>query len=386
MHSIDTIVDLRSLPAYDHLEASKRFFRSSSLELGHVENLASLELLVSCLPRLSSTMPHDTIYALLHVASDVAEGVTFIVDYTSPSVDVFQQFVKHCIEASQSIDIICRSWAPEQNDFETISRESQTPYELLQKESEALPTWIRTVSSLPFGMKPKRIGRMNGDSFVGTPDRSFYNASKGTLGVALFSVIESKAKKARSIIVSGFEVGDIMRISTRCIFGMVPDDAVSMSGWRQNDERVRDYFWRTLVADRGPEGVAPPLWYHNACAYWLDLCGGDDINTGQYLRERHPSMAIEYLKRVQSVVCNRHFFMVSCRDGKKLFGLAPANTLLSDTVCILHGCSVPVVLRPSRTFEDSWELIGECFVYGIMEGEAMRVESFLKSVREFQIV
>lgn len=50
------------------------------------------------------------------------------------------------------------------------------------------------------------------------------------------------------------------------------------------------------------------------------------------------------------------------------FGLCPPRTKEGDIICILHGCSVPVVLRPTA---DGMELVGEAYVHGIMDGEAL---------------
>jgi hypothetical protein len=53
---------------------------------------------------------------------------------------------------------------------------------------------------------------------------------------------------------------------------------------------------------------------------------------------------------------------------KGTMGIFPSNTQVGDLICILFGCSVPVVLRP---WEQEFRLVGECFVYGIMDGEAL---------------
>ena len=50
-------------------------------------------------------------------------------------------------------------------------------------------------------------------------------------------------------------------------------------------------------------------------------------------------------------------------------GLAPAATLPHDKICILAGCNVPLILRPRR---EHYEIIGECYIHGIMRGEAMQ--------------
>jgi hypothetical protein len=48
-----------------------------------------------------------------------------------------------------------------------------------------------------------------------------------------------------------------------------------------------------------------------------------------------------YLKRVQNVVWNRKVF----KSDNDLFGLASRHVEAGDFICILFGCSVPVILR-----------------------------------------
>jgi hypothetical protein len=62
-------------------------------------------------------------------------------------------------------------------------------------------------------------------------------------------------------------------------------------------------------------------------------------------------------------------------EGRKLVttatgfvGLAPEAAQKNDVVAVLFGCSFPVVLRP---FERSFKYIGECYVDGLMRGEAI---------------
>jgi hypothetical protein len=55
-----------------------------------------------------------------------------------------------------------------------------------------------------------------------------------------------------------------------------------------------------------------------------------------------------------------------------LFGLAPSRARNDDLVFILAGCTVPVVLRKCVNSSGStFELIGEAYIYGKMDGEAM---------------
>lgn len=44
-----------------------------------------------------------------------------------------------------------------------------------------------------------------------------------------------------------------------------------------------------------------------------------------------------------------------------------------DLICVAHGCTMPLVVRP---YLDGYQLIGECYVQGLMNGE---VEQFVLS-------
>jgi hypothetical protein len=55
------------------------------------------------------------------------------------------------------------------------------------------------------------------------------------------------------------------------------------------------------------------------------------------------------------------------------FGLAPQAARQGDIISILLGCSVPAILRPDdRERGGCYRLVGECYVHGIMNGEAMK--------------
>jgi hypothetical protein len=53
------------------------------------------------------------------------------------------------------------------------------------------------------------------------------------------------------------------------------------------------------------------------------------------------------------------------------FGAGPATVEVGDLIYIVAGGLCPYVLRPKRDVEHQFTLIGECFVYGIMDGEGV---------------
>ena len=71
--------------------------------------------------------------------------------------------------------------------------------------------------------------------------------------------------------------------------------------------------------------------------------------------------------------------------GKKYLGLAPAHVQPGDVVVILVGALVPIVLR---RVDNHHILVGEAYVHGIMDGEAMPQDENIRAAafsEEFEI-
>jgi hypothetical protein len=49
-------------------------------------------------------------------------------------------------------------------------------------------------------------------------------------------------------------------------------------------------------------------------------------------------------------------------------GFGPASVREGDQLCVLYGATVPFILR---SYGESYNLIGECYVDGFMNGEAV---------------
>jgi hypothetical protein len=63
-------------------------------------------------------------------------------------------------------------------------------------------------------------------------------------------------------------------------------------------------------------------------------------------------------------------------------GIVPYHAVPGDLVCIINDCKVPFILRRSITGENALQMIGESYIYGIMEGEALSMpQSHVEDVR-----
>ena len=63
------------------------------------------------------------------------------------------------------------------------------------------------------------------------------------------------------------------------------------------------------------------------------------------------------------------------------FGLVPEDTLVGDSVILVDGAAVPFIVRGKGDDEKDSHLttlVGECYVHGIMHGEALGFEDIEK--------
>ena len=62
-------------------------------------------------------------------------------------------------------------------------------------------------------------------------------------------------------------------------------------------------------------------------------------------------------------------------------GLGPSHTMPGDIIVVLFGGSTPFILRPRASVEAGYLLIGEAYVYGIMDGELINDSAVEASFR-----
>ncbi|MCJ1404071.1 hypothetical protein MMC11_007296 [Xylographa trunciseda] len=427
LYQSDSINRLATSPASVFVRAVKDIFDKTEDGV-IIDARLSLEYLVCTLSRLEVSDPRDTIYAFLSDAKDTraAAGVSGQIetkesnsilrpDYRKNYLEVCVDFVRFCIESSRSLDIICRPWA----------RDTELDF----------PSWISPLKEAPFDTIGSQ-GPVNSENLVGMPGKSYYNTSfsipvifgeeiqkpglsmedsraKGSyydkMRLANILALDQKGPSlpqhsARQssddsstgtrpgcIRVTGRVIDTIMEVSPRIVAGLILRECLELSAFHvrtvEGASSVPEWLWRTLVADRDHKGHLPPNWYKQACFDALHhVDGNGDLDTNTVITKGGSPLVSQYLERVRRVTWNRRL----TRTGEKgLLGLVPANAKHSDLVCVLYGCSVPVILRPMVGLGDCFQLIGECFIHGIMEGQAVRdmprASGGPKSYRTFEI-
>lgn len=167
---------------------------------------------------------------------------------------------------------------------------------------------------------------------------------------------------------------------------------------------LKEAFWRTIVADTTPNGQKPPpswavlrlprLWsvfgtsegggsgldfsLHGFAERNRELiiCGtrlGDltadakTIKERKVFRDEERGTSDDDLRDASSWAANVLAWrrLIGTKNGR--IGLTVAAARVGDSIVVLPGCSVTLVLRRDGT---GWRLVGECFVHGLMNGEA----------------
>lgn len=367
-----TAFGLRYAPALNAIQIVKAvsdLFRTAYHQ-GPPVPLRSLEYLVASFSMYDNSEPRDVIYSLLSISRDASEsddaalveisdlpnfgrfGAQKIlrsllrtnihqplrVDYSAPVLEVYKQFMSFSIpraHPSGALDMLCRPWAPE-------------------LAGERFPSWIATLANAAY--KPvdrsalgKRLVRRNPDPLVGDAAATVYTASRAIGPPTDKSLFKYWNSLDRSMFLQGFVLDTISTLEFPSQLGHIPPEWPALAGWRPKSGPPPEEFWRTLVADRGPGGSDPPSFYGPACETVFQEAMDDTLDTSMLINHGS-SVTVDFLKRVQAVIWNRRMM----RTSNSWLGLAPKAAREGDLICILYGCSVPVILR--KVYKTSQDL------------------------------
>ncbi|KAI7780576.1 HET-domain-containing [Diaporthe eres] len=217
------------------------------------------------------------------------------------------------------------------------------------EEDIPLPSWVAQASRAPImldftpGIEPRITGRSHADPLVGHPQDGHRNYSAAQTQ-ALRSVKFRKRPLLGhySLFVEGFVLEEVKEVLDASQGGNIPKSWLDMAKWDDHTEDPPGDFWRTLVADRGRDNRNPPYYYARACresAVKGGIASGR-IDTAALINNEQNSIVAEFCRRVHSVIWNRRLFRTS--SGR--LGLA-TSVEDGDKVCVLYGCTVPVVLQ-----------------------------------------
>jgi hypothetical protein len=191
-----------------------------------------------------------------------------------------------------------------------------------------------------------KMGRKNADPLVGLPSpvQKNYSAAESR-EIEMHKFGFKKREAYYSLYVSGFVLDKVAKVDVASQSGAIPEEWIVMGGWDDITADPPEEFWRTLVADRGRHGRNPPTYYSRACKESITkgLTSGA-LNTTELINDGRCSVVSEFFRRVQAVIWNRSLM----RTEHKRLGIVRKDVREGDLICVLYGCSVPVILRRQR--------------------------------------
>jgi hypothetical protein len=345
-------------------------------ELAQTGDWTLLELL-RLTRKYNATDPRDKVFALHSVVTDPG-SIGAAVNYSKPLEEVYTDVAAH--ELMQKKTLFCLANAG-------ISKMPENP---------KLPSWVADWSH-----------DNERKSIIAAGAK--FNADRGSLPI--LSILEGK----KVLKVRGF-VFDVVSELNRVYAGREKIDMDPTSDAAQKKkiidgkraiencielakgahkfsegQALEEAFWRTLCCDLTPD-IPPsraPEEYGRGYKLWRKFHDAmREDGTYDFTHEVYKNP--EFLKNNwihTSVFVNAVLkFTVGrnmCVTNAGYLGRVPMGSAIEDKICILFGGCVPFVLRESG--DGFFKFIGECYIHGIMDGEAMEGQDIESLNQDFAI-
>ncbi|KIX00009.1 uncharacterized protein Z518_10936 [Rhinocladiella mackenziei CBS 650.93] len=320
-----------------------------------MEQLLSLESVLTNLTAFDADRPHDYVYAVMRLSNDARP-----VSRTSMAQDLGPHSELRTINVTNQAPNGQRN----ENDIPIIDSNGNKSVDISISEEQsrgrsrerdtflsnhlAAPERARSRARSPVGAKE------DAEKEYRTQPRQFIvNYQRSMFGLCS-EIINFVVQRSNSIdMICKPWVPNLEEFSSKEA-RLHEDDLATMPSWIQS-------------LDKGPYGLNlnpgsirysrvaadPPGYWRYACkwAFTQRPAHGGNLDTGALLRDISGTVStpvVPFLHRLRAVIWNRQLIRTTGPDPGSLglLGLAPADASPGDKICILLGCSVPVVLRP----------------------------------------
>ncbi|KAG0647087.1 Heterokaryon incompatibility protein [Hyphodiscus hymeniophilus] len=356
------------------------------------------ELIRECRYR-RATDPRDKIYSLLSLMGDRMSPL-LQPDYTKSLAEVYAHATQHLIKQSESLDSICGwqtigredlpSWVPDynlnqdlaasplvsidgrENIFAASGYDHRSKYAL---HSSSITEWTGlSVTGLCIDTVSISSDAAQEDDSFGSIERIWQSTilAAGHLLNGLTRDVEICLENLSSAVTKYSEhwnaTGKLysQSLSSNSKVNLSVNEAFRNQPIVSEDQKIDPNFFDTYILD----------------AYIQSLvCGRQTTN--ERLSKEHARALVNLPSEEFSASGEQEEILgLICRafnDGMRgrsmgitsrgYIGVMPQDVRQGDLVCVLFGCSVPVVLR-KRT-DDSYIFIGESYLHGFMDAEAI---------------
>ena len=312
-------------------------------------------LLLNVNRQFRCTDPRDKVYALLGF---IPQGFNFDIriDYAAPVSDTYANATRKIIESTHSLNMF---------------------YCLVERSNPSVPSWVpdleAKVTTLPTGVDAE-----NNPQFTAALD---------------FPYRAYKVRNPRHLVVTGRVVDVVQDIIPNSLARLIEIgteknlwlELMSDLTWTVQQKKIRSHslrinphlrvesVMRTLLLDCAHlDGLLDTkTTRRRSTKTELGWLWGFLLTSDGSGPEQEDYTDLDGLDRIilRSVLRRAWKYRMLLIPIKSFLGMGPRETRRGDLICILHGSSVPCVLR--RVNGDQYQIIGQCYVDGIMYGEAV---------------
>ncbi|KAH7394379.1 heterokaryon incompatibility protein-domain-containing protein [Pyrenochaeta sp. MPI-SDFR-AT-0127] len=346
-------------PAYVHTNAeiargdvflpNVRFKRAYRMNLQVQRPIPILELLLNNAP-CKATDARDMVFSLIWLATDVeAIGVQDREQYNGLSVNEKRQVLLDYDRSPEQVYIdLVHVLANTHNSLDILSFNGYVKDLTLPSW---VPDWTCVWKTTVYILAPVEHVHPAPAEFANQlPTRYRYNASVGL--DPDFSFVGND-----KLHVSGIDFDTIQTIGQPFLDSNPPGEVFYQALLA----------WKTLALGESSEHAAEAYISGGTKAVAFQRCiTADQTRYGERVVPGAQAFDHDAERAVYLRIGKRAFFLTQ----KGYFGIGPPYARQGDHVCVLSGCKVPFVLRKVG---QEWEVVGECFVLGVMDGEVVQM-------------
>ncbi|KAJ3486687.1 hypothetical protein NLG97_g6564 [Lecanicillium saksenae] len=363
-------------------------------------------LIRSCSYRQASD-PRDKIYALYGLMGDQMHDL-LRPNYAEPVAEIFANTTQYFILQSKSLDPICNwqtqegrhlpSWVPDYSLDQTKSGVSFVgeygKTGLFSSSGFAEQGRYDLVAAAPLGVLPVTVLSLDSVAVLSPrcPENSgFHTAeqiwSKTILGAA--HLFQQDIKDLESGV--GVVSGAVQKYRTYW------ELAQPVKSVTPTPELADDWTLASAVARHGELELELDKSNQVDCTvmkmYLYSLCCGiitpstriSDDDTAVITKLKVPEAPMTSDTDPVWLICEAFENGVKSRvlgvTSKGSICVVPEEAQSGDVVCVMHGCSVPVLLRKTLSASE-YLFVGACYMYGFMDGEAIAMQRGGRLVEE----
>lgn len=321
------------------------------------------------------TVSKDLIYAFCGLCDDARRLIK--VNYSLPLGEIFQQTARSFLVSEKSLRLFGHCDRRQYSDTPTVQNR------LDRQALEDLPSWVpnwslkyathpvdTTLTGSPLGYNA--CGDYTDHGCQSKSNRAGYEA-RGKIITEVCSVQSGYIRPRPTNALKPAKNFDLDKLAVEINLPRCSD----LSSQR---ERLVALFVGRGSRDHGIQTEDfGPLVRRFECAYEQSQGISDDR-----LHQEENLALRETLQELYEYSLTGVMFRRLIQTTDKKLGLAPRTTKPQDLIAILHGSTVPVVLRESAATPGHYRLIGQCYVENVMMGEAVTWEE--DEADEFSIV